>query len=321
MLRPFVAALAASTVLAFSAPAALAQQSFPATVENCGATVTIEAQPERILMVNADDVALLAELGALDRLVARTGTPEAELFAPDVYAALDNVPLLTTENNVTGGSVLSLETILAQNPDLVLAPENAVDRQLLAEAGIPLYSPPAYCNDLSLIPGGTASFDLVYDQLETFGTLLGKSDLAADRIAALKASVAPTDAGDSHGTGFALYVAAGGKTLYPYGARSMVTPVFAAAGLDNVYADTDERVFEAGTEELLGQDPDVIVLLYSGTSPDVVLADFMSVPGVENFKAVENGHVVTLPFSFTDPPSPLSLKGAAALAEKLAALK
>lgn len=301
--------------------AGFAADAFPVTLQNCGATVTLKAAPKRIFMVNTDDVALLGELGALDLLVARTSEPAENVYDDATYAALAKVPLIASEKSATGGSVISLESIIATQPDLVLAPENAVDRQLLAEAGIPLYSPPAYCNDTALIPGGTASFDRVYDQVTAFGAMLGKADLAAERIAALKADVAALGAaGKDHGTGFALYVAAGGKTLYPYGARSMVTPVFAAAGLSNVYAQTDERVFEAGTEELLGKDPDVIVLLYSEGTPDNVLAAFKSVPGVESFKAVKAGRVVPLAFSFTDPPTPMSIKGATVLADKLSAL-
>ncbi|WP_196258164.1 ABC transporter substrate-binding protein [Pelagibacterium limicola] len=136
----------------------------------------------------------------------------------------------------------------------------------------------------------------------------------------LRADVAEIDTAADPRTGFALYVGGGGQTLYPYGARSMVTPVFAAAGLHNVYGETDERVFEAATEELLGKNPDVIVLLYSNGTPDAVLADFQKVAGVENFEAVKSGRVVTLPFEYTDPPSPFSLRGASALAAQLADL-
>lgn len=320
MFKPRSLLLALGLVGPLWAHPALAADGFPVTVQNCGSAVTLAAAPKRVFIVNTDDIALLDALGALDLVVARTSEPVANLYAEELYGRIAAIPLIATSQGATGGSVISLEAILATEPDLVLAPESAVDRSLLAEAGIPLYSPPAYCNDPSQIPGGTASFERVYEQLARFGTLLGRSEQAEARIAELKAEVAALATAPSHGTGFALYVGAGGKALYPYGARSMVTPVFAAAGLANVYAQTDERVFEAGMEELLGRDPDVIVLLYGDGTPEKVLADFQSVPGVETFKAVRTGHVVALPFSFTDPPTPLSIKGASALAAKLDAL-
>lgn len=321
MLRRNLPALLLAGLLSIGLPtsAALAADAFPVTLDNCGSTLTLKAAPKRIFMINNDDVALLDAVNGLDLLVARTTELPANVYAPEVYDAIAKVPLISSTTNATGGSVISLEAILATQPDLVLAPENAVDRKLLADAGIALYSPPAYCNDTKLIPGG-ASFERVFDQLKAFGKLLGKSDLAAERVAELKGKIAALGASKAHGTGVALYVAAGGKTLYPYGSRSMVTPVFAAAGLQNVYAGTDERVFEASTEELLGKDPDVIVLLYSDSTPDTVLAAFNSVAGVENFKAVKAGRVVPLAFSFTDPPTPLSVKGAEVLAGKLDAL-
>ncbi|GGA40607.1 ABC transporter substrate-binding protein [Pelagibacterium lentulum] len=320
MLKPHALLLAGCLMPGLSQPG-FATGSFPVTLENCGSTVTLDAAPERIFVVNADDFALLWELDALDRVVARTADPLENVHNEEIHAVLSDIPLIATERGATGGSVISLEVILSTEPDLVLAPESAVDRQLLADAGIAMYSMPAYCEDTALIPGGTANFERVYEQLETFGLMLGEAELAAERTDARKAEVASlATAEDGQRTAFALYVAAGGKTLYPYGARSMVTPVFAAAGLTNVYADIDDRVFEAGTEELFGKNPDVIVLLYSDASPDNVLASFNSVPGVENFAAVQNGRIVPLPFLFTDPPSPLSIKGAVALAEKLSTL-
>lgn len=300
----------------------LAAADFPVTVKNCGSQVTLTAAPQRIFVINNDDVALLAALDALDLVVGRTAELPANVYEGTVSAAMAKVPLVASETGPTGGSVISFETILAARPDLVLAPENAVDRQLLADAGIALYSPPAYCTDPDLIPAGTASFERVYEQLLTFGALLGRPDAAAAAIADLKQEVAAIGANHNktYGSAVALYIAAGGKAIYPYGGRSMVTPVFAAAGLTNAYGATDERVFEASMEDLLGRNPDVIVLLYSDGTPDAVLAAFNSLPGVESFAAVKAGRVVPLAFSFTDPPTPNSIKGATVLAQKLSAL-
>lgn len=301
----------------------LAEDTFPISLQNCGATVTLEAVPKRIFVINSDDFALLDTIDSIDLAVARTTEPPPGVFGDEALNKINAIPTIATEKNATGGSVISLEKIIESRVDLVLGPESAVDRALLNEAGIALYSPPAFCSDKALIPGGTADFERVYDQVKNFGLMFGKSALAAERIEQLKKDVAAvaTDYPGDHGTAMALYVAAGGKTLYPYGARSMVTPVFAVAGLKNVYAETDQRVFEASTEELLGKNPDTIILLYSDTTPDKVLADFASAPGVDGLDAVRNNRVVPLLFQFTDPPTPLSVKGVKALAEKLAALK
>ncbi|MFV0450676.1 MAG: ABC transporter substrate-binding protein [Propioniciclava sp.] len=286
---------------------------FPATVTNCGHDVVVESAPQRIFMVNSDDVSFLAPLGALDRVIARTAEPLPGVYPADVEEQVKAIPLTETETNATGGSVISTEAIIATEPDLVLAPENAVDRVALEAAGIPSFSPPAYCEEPDAV--GTASFDLVYTQIETYGTLLGTQAEAAALIEDLKAQIA--EPASDQGTGAALYVPAGGGTLYPYGAPSMITPIFAAAGLENLYIDSDKRVFEVNLEDLLERDPATVVLLYSEGTPEAAVENFLGVNGVEGLSAVKNDRVVTLQFPFTDPPNPLSVSGVGKLTEAL----
>jgi ABC-type Fe3+-hydroxamate transport system, periplasmic component len=296
-----------------------AAAAFPVTVKNCGRDVVLKAAPKRIFLVNNDDVALLDSLDAVDLVVARTAELTAGVYSDKVTSALAKIPLTKTETNATGGSVISTEAIQAAAPDLVLAPQGAVDAEALAASGIAAYSPPAYCADSANSPQGTASFDWIYDQLTAFGTLLGKAELASQRISELKAQVATPSA--SQGSAVALYVPTGGGALYPYGAPSMVTPIFAAAGLENVYAGSTERVFEVNLEDLLQKDPKTVVLLYSDGSPETAVKNFESVNGVKGLSAVKNRRVIALQFPFTDPPTPLSIQGVSKLAALLATLQ
>ena len=318
----FALFVAGAALFGASLPAIADENGFPLTIENCGATVTLNAPASRIFMVNYDPIPLLAELDVLDRVVARTEKPLDGVYDQKVYDQLEQIELIASETSATGGSIISLEAIIAAEPDLVLAAQNAVDRELLAAAGIATYSPPAYCQNLADGPQGTASFERVYDQVEAYGAMFGVSDLAAQKIAELKADVAKLSAlnAGENGTGVAIYVAAGGKTLYPYGDFSMITPIFEAAGLTNVYAGTQDRVFEASLEDIIGRDPETIVLLYSMGEKDDLVDAFMSIPGIEAISAVRNNRVIVLKFPFTDPPTPLSIKGAEVLAAKLDAL-
>ncbi|MFC6357193.1 ABC transporter substrate-binding protein [Luethyella okanaganae] len=327
MIRPLAAlALLAGGVLALSGcsagqpnePGAVAG-TFPATVQNCGASVTVDAAPKRIFLVNNDDVALLDALDALDRVVARTVEPLDGIYSDKTYQKLAAAELVAVDKNATGGAVVSQETILEYEPDLVLAPENAVNRESLLAAGIPVYSPPAYCSDPTAGVTGPATFERVYDQLLAFGAMLGVPETAQTRVDELKVAVDGLGAADN-GTAAALYVPEGGGTLSPYGGPSMVTPVFEAAGLTNVYADAPDRVFDVNIEDLLQKDPQTIVLLYSSGTTDATVRNFTSVAGVEGLSAVRNHRVVALQFSFTDPPTPLSVEGARQLAAKLAEL-
>lgn len=314
------AALLAGCAASPTAPeSSTASGGFPVTIDNCGHPVEIESRPERIVLVNNDALANLEALGAVDRIVAVTATPAPGLYDEVTYDALDELTPLSTDENATGGSVVSQESILGTRPDLVIAPENAVDREALAAVGVPLYTPTAYCANPPAAYTETATFDRVWDELETYGRLLGEEDAAASVIAEAEAALEETEATDA-GTAAALYVSSGGSVLSPYGGPSMVTPVFEAAGLTNAYADEPQRVFDASLEDIIARDPGTIVLLHSGDDADATRAAFLSAPGVDGLRAVQDGRVLTLLFPYTDPPSVLTARGPAVLAGKLAEL-
>ena len=319
MVRTSVLALLGLAV-AVSAPAG-ADDGFPVSVTNCGQQVTIPAVPERLFVVNPSDLPILAALEVLDLVVGRTGALVESVYDAETLAHIQRIPIAATEVNATGGSVVSLETVLAAQPDLVLAPVRALDRGLLLDSGIPMYSPPAFCLEPEAGADGSADFDLVFQQLHHFGEMLGRGTLAEAAIADLRLTVEELMAeGESrHGTAVAIYVGSE-RSLYAYGRRSMVQPVFTAAGLDNVFADTDERVFDVSVENLLALDPKIVVLLYSDRAPEVVVGTFLSVPGIDRLSAVANDRYLTLPFPYTDPPTPLSIAGAAVLSDRLDAL-
>ncbi len=113
-----------------------------------------------------------------------------------------------------------------------------------------------------------------------------------------------------------LYPTVGGGTTYAYGTGSMAHPQLEAAGFENVFGDVDERVFEVTLEELLGRDPDVLVLLHSEGEPGPVEDAITGLPGAEDLTAVRNGDVMTQLFNFTEPPSPLVFEGLARIVDR-----
>ena len=313
-------AAAGSSSASEESAATSANPGFPATVTNCGREVTVEAAPERILMINNDAVSLVASLDALDRVVGLSSELLPDVYPAEVYTALADAELLATEKNATGGSIVTQESILALEPDLVLAPDTSVDRDALAEAGIATYSPPAYCAEPDPALSERATFDRVYSEVEDYGTLLGEQDAARSEIKRLKNVVNGLGgAAADLGTAAALYVSTSG-VLSAYGASSMITPLFDTVGLSNAYQDDAQRVFDVSAEDLLSRDPGTIVLLYSGSSAEETLAGFRSAPGTDALTAVKNGRVLVLPFPFTDPPTPMSIDGAEKLAAELAEL-
>lgn len=284
------------------------------TVRNCGADVTFAAPPERVVLLKSSAVPFLAALGVLDRVTARAGEYPRAYYDDETWAQLERVPALTGKTDTSGHLQVSKEVVIGQEPDLVLGEVDNLSRSTLDSVGIPLLEEPAMCAAGIADPG----FDDVYAQMELYGAVFDREDAARAAVAELEDEVralTATPAGERR-TAAVLYPTGGGGVTYAYGTRSMAHPLLEAAGFENVFGDTDERVFEVTSEELLGRDPDVLVLLHSTGDPDDVVAAVAALPGAEDLTALREDAVLPLLFNYVEPPTPLTVQGLAALRER-----
>ncbi|WP_432542108.1 ABC transporter substrate-binding protein [Kineococcus sp. SYSU DK002] len=279
--------------------------AYPLTVTNCGAQVTFASEPERVVLLKSAAVPFLHDLGVLDRVVARAGQYPDEYYDERTRAELDAIPLLTDRTDTSGHLQISREVVVAQRPDLVVGEVDNLDRATLAAAGIPLLEEPALCG------AGVrdVSFEDVYEQMGFYGEVFDRREAASAAAARLRERVAQLSVPGSGRTAAVLYPTVGGGVTYAYGSGSMANPQLAAAGLTNVFADVDERVFEVSREELIARDPDVLVLLHGDGDPRAVVEAVTSVPGLAGVSAVRDGAVLPLLFNFTEPPTPLAVDG------------
>jgi iron complex transport system substrate-binding protein len=296
-------------------PTSAATGSYPVTIENCGAEVTFNQAPEQVVLLKSSSVPFLHELGVLDRVTARAGQYPAEYYDEKTLAELDKIPLLTDELDSSGHLQISKEVVIGQEPDLVLGEVDNLSRTTLDAVDIPLIEEPALCEQGVDDPG----FDDVYAQLEVYGQVFDREAEAQETINDLKKDLADVEAevGEPSGrTAAVLYPTVGGGTTYAYGTASMAQPQLEAAGFKNVFGDVDERVFEVTLEELLGRDPDALILLYSEGDPGEVEDAITKLPGADELTAVRNGDVMAQLFNFTEPPTPLSIDGLERIVER-----
>ncbi|WP_432564156.1 ABC transporter substrate-binding protein [Kineococcus sp. SYSU DK003] len=288
-----------------SAPGPSGDGGYPLTVENCGAQVTFDAEPERVVLLKSASVPFLHDLGVLDRVVARAGLYPQAYYDQQTQAEIDAIPLLTDETDTSGHLQISREVVLAQRPDLVIGEVDNLDRATLEAAGVPLLEEPALCDT------GVAdvSFDDVYAQMEFYGTVFDRREQATAAAADLRERVGELSVAGSGRTAAVLYPTVGGGVTYAYGTASMANPQLQAAGFTNVFADVDERVFEVTREELIARDPDVLVLLHGDGDPQAVTQAVTGLPGADRIAAVRDGNVLPLLFNFTEPPTPLAVDG------------
>ncbi|MEG3636054.1 ABC transporter substrate-binding protein [Micromonospora palythoicola] len=311
-----LAVTAATTVLALLVAACggaadepgTAAPGYPVTVTNCGVEVTFDATPERVVLLKSAAVPYLHALGVMDRVTARAGRYPSEYYDAATLAELDRIPLLTDKTDTSGHLQISKEVVISQEPDLVLGEVDNLSRDTLSAVDIPLLEEPAMCPDNTATP----SFDDIYRQMETYGRVFGRGTEAAMAVDALRQRMSKIQAGASAASGrtaAVLYPTVGGGTTYAYGTASMAHPQLEAAGFRNVFGDTPERVFEVTVEELLGRNPDVLILLHSDGDPAAVEQGLTGLPGAEKLNAVRDGNVLTQLFNFTEPPTPLSIDG------------
>ncbi|WP_433533149.1 ABC transporter substrate-binding protein [Micromonospora sp. CA-263727] len=287
---------------------AAAGPGYPVTVSNCGVEVSFDAAPQRVVLLKSAAVPYLHALGVMDRVTARAGQYPKEYYDAATLAELDRIPLLTDQTDTSGHLQISKEVVISQQPDLVLGEVDNLSRDTLSAVGIPLLEEPAMCPDSTAVP----TFDDIYAQLETYGRVFGREEQAAtaatalrERMTKIQAEAAPA----AERTAAVLYPTVGGGTTYAYGTASMAHPQLAAAGFRNVFGDVPERVFEVSVEELLGRNPDVLILLYGDGDPRAVEQGLTGLPGAEKLNAVRNGDIMTQLFNFTEPPTPLSIDG------------
>ncbi len=296
---------------------AVEDDGFPLTFTNCGQEFTLDSAPERVLLMEPAAPSLLFAAGAMDRVVARIDDFSEEYYTPDEMAILDALPALQAEFTSTGGAMISIETIIAYEPDIVIGYDTeTLTHDALADVGIQLYVMPPFCDNPP-----RPSFESIVEEVRLYGRLFGTEEIANASAAAMEAAVASAaDSPVAEGkTAAALGVSSDGGAIYAYSSRGMVHPLMEALGMTNLFADFGERVFEVSIEEIIDRNPDILVLLYweVDVTPEQVRALVTDLPGAGSITAVAEGEVYPLLFNFAEPPSPIVVRGLSVLGDQI----
>lgn len=286
------------------------------TVQNCGVDVTFNKTPERMVILKSAAVPALHDLGVMDKVAARAGAYPDEYYDQATRDELSKIPMLSDDLDASGHLNISKDAVISQQPDLVLGEVDNLNRASLSQLGIPLIEEPAMCK--SGAPEHQ-SFESIYDQLETYGTIFDREDRAETAISDLKNRVEAVKerVGDGDGrTAAVLYPTVGGGTTYAYGTKSMAEPQLEAAGFKNVFDDVDQRVFEVTSEDLINRNPDVLILLYSEGDPQAVADAVKNLPGADSMTAVRDDQMMVQLMNFTEPATPLAVDGLEKIAER-----
>uniref|UniRef100_A0A9X5R4Q6 Fe/B12 periplasmic-binding domain-containing protein n=1 Tax=Cutibacterium granulosum DSM 20700 TaxID=1160719 RepID=A0A9X5R4Q6_9ACTN len=260
----------------------------------------------------------MTTLDVLDKVAMRTGRLDTTGYDITTATKLKAIPQMESGTNATGGASVATESILDAHIDLVIGYDRGVDRKALAKAGVKLYSPDAYCDDQT--PVNHADFGLVTKEVTKVGAIFGVPERAATLNKALKEQATDLKKhANGRGASIAsLWLPADGSSMSAYGRSSMSQAAFDVNGLKNAYQDNRTRVFDISMEDLLKRNPDWVLLLSGASNADTIKTTFEHAKGASQLTAVKKGHVITMPYSLTDPASPLSIEGATELAKLIA---
>ena len=282
-----------------TAPPTATEEPAPTPIvltDSLGRQVTLAAPAQRIVSLAPSNTEILFAIGAGDQLVGRD---EFSDFPPE---ALEAPSIGSLYPQVNAEAVVELE------PDLVLAAgiTNPDDVEALAGLGLTVYATSV-----------AANLDDIYHDILAVGTLTGQTDEAETLVADLRARV---EAVSARTAGLAerprvFYEIDATDPASPWtaGPGSFIDQLLTLAGGTNVGNVGADLYYQISLEELVNQDPDVIVLgssTYGGQTPELLAQR----AGWENLTAVKNRAVYTFDDNLVSRPGPRVIDGLEALA-------
>ena len=282
----------ASTPAATSTATATTASS-PATIDNCGTTITPDGTPERIVTVKSTTTELLIELGLADR-IAGAGFLDGPIEAP--YTATDvDIPVISD-------FLPGPEATLDLDPDALVggwesnfAADGLGERAALADLGILTYVAPSACKEAGYMPD-PMTFDLLWEQIEEAGRVFGAEDAAAALVETMRTGLEGIDPSTAGLT--AVWYSSGDDAPYVGAGIGAPQMMMDAAGLTNVFADVHDTWTSATWEAVVAADPDVIVLIDATWNTAASKIEALEAnPATAALTAVKERHYVTIPFA------------------------
>jgi iron complex transport system substrate-binding protein len=263
--------------------------AFPVTVtDDVGREVTIAARPARIVSLAPANTEIVAELGALDRLVGVTTYCDY----PAEVAGIEKVGDFISPN---------LEAIAALDPDVVFL-TTGVQAEVVGQLE---------ALGASVVVIDPQDIDGVCRAIEMAGDVIGEPAAAAESVASIELQV--EDIGERvEGTPVRCFLEIAQDPLFTVGAGTLLNDLIEHAGGENVV--TEEGYVAYSVEQLVQADPDVYLATLGSMSDP---SDIEGRPGFDAISAVASGKVYVLDDNLVSRPGPRIAEGLRLIAEAL----
>jgi iron complex transport system substrate-binding protein len=259
--------------------------------DGLGTELVLAGPAARIVSLGASNTEILYALGAGDLLV---GSDQFSDY-PEEAKARATIS--------AGYGTLDVESIIALEPDLVLAAEimSAEQVQAMRALGLTVF----YIANPTSLPDG------LYANLRTIGELTGRTAGAEELATSLRTRF-ETVAGriaEAAGNPLVFFELGGDDPARPYtaGPGTFIDMLITLAGGRNIAASLAAEWPQISAEEIFRLDPDIIVLgdTAFGTTPESVAER----PGWGNLAAVKNGKVYPIDSNLVLRPGPRMIDG------------
>lgn len=299
-----------ASLLLLSAGMASAEVS----VQSCDRMVTFDAPPERAISNDVNLTEMMLVLGLADRMIGYTGISGWKTLDEEMRAGVEELPELSERYP-------SKEVLVGADADFFFAGWNygmkvggEVTPETLAPFGIQVYELTESC--IHITDKQKASIDDMYADLLNLGTIFGVEERAADLVEGYKAELAAFTQSLETGEPPRVFVYDSGEdTPFTAGLYAMPTALIEAAGGRNVMDGFEKSWGTVTWEEVVDQNPEVIVIINYGAVTAEQKREFMrSNPAFAELDAVKHDRFVTLEY-VEATPGPRNIRAIKTLAE------
>ena len=283
------------------------------TVESCNRTVSFDAPPKRAISNDVNLTEMMLVLGLADHMEGYTGISGWKTLDEEMRANVKQLPELSSKYPTK-------EVIVGANADFFFAGWNygmkvggEVTPETLEPFGVKVYELTESCTHI--MKKGKASIDDMYADLLNLGSIFNVEDKAEKLVSDYKSELKSFKDNLETGEPVRAFVYDSGEdTPFTAGLYAMPTALIEAAGGVNVMNGFEKSWGTVTWEEVVAQNPEVIIIVNYGSVTAEQKRDFMmSNPAFANIEAVKNDRFVTLEY-VEATPGPRNIKAIKTLA-------
>ena len=284
------------------------------TVESCNRIVSFDAPPKRAISNDVNLTEMMLVLGLADHMVGYTGISGWKTLDEEMRANVKQLPELSSKYPTK-------EVIVGANADFFFAGWNygmkvggEVTPETLEPFGVKVYELTESCTHI--MKKGKASIDDMYADLLNLGSIFNVEDRAKNLVNDYKAELKSFKSNLETGKPVRAFVYDSGEdTPFTAGLYAMPTALIEAAGGINVMNGFEKSWGTVTWEEVVAQNPEVIIIVnYGSVTAEQKRAFMMSNPAFANIEAVKNDRFVTLEY-VEATPGPRNIKAIKTLAK------